>query len=147
MGLTMHLFGVESEHGKTPVGHGIIRTMYEVGYWRKAWIILYWFGREFEIDDDVECITLNFGSEVLEILARDCRYTIAYYDKYESCHRNGTVEDEIPDNCLLGGDWDYLFYNRYTKGGYINELEYTIELCERLLSEDKYDDYAFEASV
>jgi hypothetical protein len=44
-------------------------------------------------------------------------------------------------------DWDYLFYNRYEKSGYICELEYTINLCEKLLKEDEYEEYGFDWSV
>lgn len=151
MGLSMYLYGVVNKYEKQEDDGDWLheRHMYEVGYWRKAWIIFYWFIKEFIGKDDIpiESLTINFEDEQLEFLVEDCKETIKYYDKYEEAHRNGARAETIPSKCLLGDEWDYLFYNRYTKEGYIGELEYTIELCEKLLKENKYESYAFEASI
>jgi hypothetical protein len=69
MGLSMHLLGVVIEFDKTPVGMGMKYTMYEVGYWRKCWIIFYWFLREFtDKDEDIGGKILLFDVYMLEIM-------------------------------------------------------------------------------
>lgn len=151
MGMNMYLFGVKRKYDDSKrINEKYYEkmTLSQVGYWRKAWIIFYWFIKKMYGGNErnVECLLATFDDYILEDLVKDCKDTIKYCDKYEAAHRAGTVKETIPDNCLLGSVWDYLFYNRYELSGYIAELEYTINLCEELLKEDEFEEYVLELS-
>ena len=152
MGMNMYLYGVKREYDDTKrVSEKYFekKTFLQIGYWRKAWIIFYWFVKELYDgrERDCECYLVTFDDYVLEKLVKDCKDTIKYCGEYETAHRSGTVKENIPENCMLGGVWDYLFYNRYELSGYIAELEYTIEVCEDVMqNEDWVDEYALELS-
>lgn len=152
MGMNMYLFGVETEYSDSKMiseKYSRKMTFQQIGYWRKAWIIFYWFVKELYDDNEnlvEEGLIATFDEYTLKALVKDCKDTIKYCPEYETAHRNGTVKTDIPSNCLLGGVWDYLFYNRYELSGYIAELEYTIKLCEDLLNENRFEDYALELS-
>lgn len=152
MGMNMYLFGVETEYDDSKmISEKYYRTMtfQQVGYWRKDWIIFYWFVKKLYDDNEnivEEGMIATFEEDTLKELVKDCKDTIKYCTGYEKAHREGTVKTDIPDNCLLGSVWDYLFYNRYELSGYISELEYTINLCEELLNENEFEEYALSLS-
>lgn len=142
MGLSIFLYGVEDDYTiEDFMRHKMKKILYQVGYWRKAYIITNWFIKELYCNDsdNLEYFNVEMGIETIEKLRDDCERTIKHYNNYQQ-------NKPIPDNVLLGKEYDYYFYNRYEKSGYINELEYTIDLCNKILTEDKYEYYLLDIS-
>ena len=55
MGLDMYLLGVKAEFHQHDYNIGMVKTMTEIGYWRKANAIHKWFGADDEFVGIISC--------------------------------------------------------------------------------------------
>lgn len=103
----------------------VVQGKFEVAYWRKANQIRQWFVnhiREFCPSDNEEYYKVT--KKLLEKLIEDCNYVLDNHDE---------AENILPSSSgFFFGNTDYDEY-------YFNQLENTIEMCEKVINETDWD--------
>ena len=129
MGLDMYLYGIVSNFGLTGYNIGQVKTMIEVGYWRKANAIHKWFvdNRQDGIDN---CATYYIDKDDLIKLKELCEKVMKNPEKAEE---------------LLPVTDGFFFGSQEYDEWYFNDIQETIEIIDWALKRD-FDYFAYQSS-
>ena len=101
MGLDMYLFGVETKFDQHDYNIGMVRTMTEIGYWRKANAIHKWFVDNVQdgIDD---CKNYFVDPSQLEELRELCQEVLDNHEKAKNFYRHRVDSSSDLQNMMNG---------------------------------------------
>ena len=125
MGLDMYLYGVKGNYWLHDYNIGAVKTVIEVGYWRKANQIHQWFVDNVQEGVD-NCATYYVSREQLEELKTICEEVLKHPEKAEE---------------LLPTQEGFFFGTTEYDEWYFDDIQETIEICEWCLDERKEYDY------
>lgn len=131
MGLDMYLYGVKSNYWLHDYNIGQVKTVVEVGYWRKANQIHQWFVDNIQRGVD-NCATYYVSKEDLEQLKTICEEVLKHPEKAEE---------------LLPTQEGFFFGTTDYDEWYFNDIQDTIEICKWCLEEKRgYDYFEYNSS-
>lgn len=129
MGLDMYLLGAKAEFHQHDYNIGMVKTMTEIGYWRKANAIHKWFVDN--VQDGIDnCQPHEFSTEILNDLKELCQ---------EVLDDNSKAEDLLPTQSgFFFGPTEYDEW-------YFSDLKDTIKIIDWALDQD-FDYFVYESS-
>lgn len=130
MGLDMYLHRVNKEERRLRKEGKIDHLNFEeVAYWRKANQIRKWIVDNTKYEEDWDCVSMKIGKKKLKKLKEDCETVLADHSK---------ARELLPTSSgFLFGSTEYDDY-------YYNDLEYTVEVLDKILKETDFDKYRIE---
>ena len=129
MGLDMYLYGVISKYNVHDYNIGQIKTLVEVGYWRKANQIHKWFVDNVQRGTD-NCADYYLDKNTLKELKAICKEVL----------KDPTKAEE-----LLPAQEGFFFGSTEYDEWYFNNIQDTIEICDWCLNTD-YDYFVYSSS-
>ena len=129
MGLDMYLYGVINNYNMHDYNIGQIRTLVEIGYWRKANQIHKWFVDNIQRGVD-NCATYYCDKEQLIELKELCQQVLDDPKKAEE---------------LLPVEEGFFFGSQEYDEWYFNDIQETIEIVNWAIEKD-YDYFAYSSS-
>lgn len=129
MGLDMYLYGVVSNFNMHGYNIGHVKTLIEVGYWRKANQIHKWFVDNVQRGVD-NCADYYLDKDTLRELKNLCEEVLKHPEN---------AEELLP--CESGFFFGSTEYDEW----YFNDIQDTIEICNWCLEKD-YDYFVYNSS-
>lgn len=129
MGLDMYLYGAKASYHMHDYNLGSIKTLIEVGYWRKANQIHKWFVDNVQEGED-NCAMYYLDEDDLKELKQLCEEVLKNPDKA---------------NELLPTQEGFFFGTYEYDEWYFYDIKDTIEICKWCLSKD-FDWFYYQSS-